>query len=383
MDELDLVASQLEQATCPEDVFGDLPGTPEEQKAKAKQIFRKMSRVVHPDVNHGNKRAEAAFKTLNEQNEAAEKKINAGTYGDRNAGVTKVQPVMVKTRRQTYIVGDMLAQGDLTNLYACTFVVDGVEQNGIFKVPRDPSDNDFTRNEARILRRLADGNEYTEFSGYIPRLVESFGYKDTGSATRQTNVLAYHADVPSPNALYSLIEVRKHYDQGVDPRNMVWIFKRLLRVMSFAHANGVLHGAILPTHVLVEPVGHGVILIDWSYAVLEPAKSGERISAISAEYESWYPQEVFAKEGPRPGLDVYMAAKTMVYLLGGDPIKGTMPNTVHASIQGFLRACMIPNPRQRLQEISGPNGLYMEFNRLLERVYGPPRFFKLEMPTRR
>ena len=34
-----------------------------------------------------------------------------------------------------------------------------------------------------------------------------------------------------------------------------------------AHINGVIHGAVLPEHLLIHPEFHGLVLIDWTCAV--------------------------------------------------------------------------------------------------------------------
>ena len=54
---------------------------------------------------------------------------------------------------------------------------------------------------------------------------------------------------------------------GVDPRDAAWMWRRLLVALGFAHRAGVLHGAVLPEHVLIHPGEHGLVLVDWCYSV--------------------------------------------------------------------------------------------------------------------
>ena len=150
--------------------------------------------------------------------------------------------------------------------------------------------------------------------------------------------------------------------------------------LGFAHVNGVVHGAVLPTHVLIHPEKHGLVLVDWSYAVREPETSGERVKVASAEYEQWYPPEVKSKEIPSPALDIYMGAECMVYLLGGNPVTGNLPNSVPKAIRAFFRGCTPLGPKQRPSDAWG---LQEEFDDLLERLWGRRRFRPFAMPPRK
>ena len=41
---------------------------------------------------------------------------------------------------------------------------------------------------------------------------------------------------------------------------MAWVWRRLLTIVGFAHANHVVHGAVLPPHVVIEPKEHKLLL---------------------------------------------------------------------------------------------------------------------------
>ena len=124
---------------------------------------------------------------------------------------------------------------------------------------------------------------------------------------------------------------------------MAWMWRRLLIALGFAHTCGMIHGAVLPSHVLIQPEQHGLVLIDWSYAVSNPA-TGDYIPAIVTEYQAWYPAEVLAKEPPSPSTDLYMGAMCMIYLLGGDPVTGAMPESTPKRIQSFFRGVALKKP---------------------------------------
>jgi hypothetical protein len=159
---------------------------------------------------------------------------------------------------------------------------------------------------------------------------------------------------------------------------MAWMWRRLLIVLGFAHACGVIHGAVLPTHVLIQPEQHGLALVDWSYAVSDP-EMGEHIPAISSAYQAWYPPEVLAKETPTTSTDLYMGAACMLYLLGGDPVTGVVPESTPQRIQSFFRGVALKKPAQRPQNALA---LLDEFNDLIQQLWGPRAFRAFVMPMK-
>ncbi len=365
--ELERIAGILECATAPEDIFGMLVGTPEEMLAAGRDIFRQIAKVTHPDLYTGTAvwaSANRAFTLLARFWEQAQTKIVSGTYSAQS----DFQPFTLQTSTATYTVERLLARGDICALYVGVGHMAG-SNPWLLKIPVRPGDNDLLANEARILKHLQASESYTELRYFVSQLAESFAYQEKSSGiTRQINVLEYL------DGFYSLKEVRAAYPQGIDPRDMAWMWRRLLVALGFAHSCGVIHGAVLPTHILIQPHEHGVVLIDWSYAVLE----GERISAISSEYRSWYPAEVFAHEEPLPGLDIAMVARCMLELLGGNPIKQTLPERVPWRLASYLRGCTLANPRRRPQDA---RKLLSDFDALIAHLWGPRTFRKFVMPV--
>ena len=374
--ELELIAQLLENACKPEDVFGKLDGN---QADALRTSYHLLSKVAHPD-HYTNSQdqvvAEKAFRALQKWLASAEEKLKSKTYGqDGSATAMGAPAVLVRNRKQEYLVqGTPFAQGDLCNLYQCAYTLGGKETNGTFKVARNPGDNDLVSNEAYMLKQLASSEAYEQFHAYVPQLVDSFDYRDSASPhPRRVNVLALEE-----GPYYSLQEVRSCYPYGIDARDMAWMWRRLLIVLGFAHKSNIIHGAVLPTHILIQPEHHGLVLIDWSYALYEPA-ADEYIPAISTEYKDWYPPEVLAKEPPRPGTDIYLGALCMLYLLGGDAVKGTMPEAVPKRIQSFFRGTTLKGAAQRPQDALR---LLDEFTELIESLWGPRTFREFYMPKK-
>lgn len=266
-----------------------------------------------------------------------------------------------------------MAHGALCNLYNCTFLDSGMETQAILKIARRPSDNDLVSGEARVLMHMYEDTANAKYRAFLPSLLESFFYKEEGTGVRRA------ANVFTPvMGLRSLKEVLAHYPNGVDPLDMAWMWRRLLTVLGLANASNVVHGAVFPDHVLIQPEQHGLVLVDWCYATVDPRTSGARIKAIATDYKSWYPKEVFSKDHPLPGLDIYLGAKCMVQIIGGDPVSGRLPVSVPAPLQAFFKGCMSPEPRRRPQDAWR---LLEEFDTLLVRLYGPRKFRPFSLPS--
>jgi hypothetical protein len=376
--DLSAIESTLRKAQAPEDVFGTLTGdTPTARAHSLKQAWHKLTQVTHPDRYADNLSsaalAQRLFVALGEWHQKAEAKIQAGTYGDGKPHVEPPKPaphtpVSITVGKRTYIVGAPIAEGDIATIYGCTYS-NGSEHRAVLKTPRSSADNDLMEVEQKTLTKIwPPGTKNDGDYRLLPRLVDSFMLKGKGSP-RRVNVLSRH------DAYYSLLEVAREYPQGIDFRDAVWMFKRTLAVLGFVHKMGIYHGAVLPPHVLVHPSHHGAKLIDWCYSVVGSGK----VRAIVSAYKSWYPPEVIAKKPIVVGTDIFMLAKCMVHLLGGDVSTNQFPEKVPRQVQAFLQGCLLAAPTKRPDDAWG---LHEEFNELLGRIVGPPKYRPFAMPAR-
>lgn len=235
--------------------------------------------------------------------------------------------------------------GDVADLYEA-------EPDLLVKVPRDPVDNDLAAREARALRTIENRGD-PRYLPYVPRLVDAFRHRDLSTgAERQVNVLA---TVPG---LHSLDEVRRAYPDGLDGRDAAWMWRRLLVALGLAHRAGVVHGAVLPRHVLIEPDAHGVVLVGWGCSVVGDGA----IPALVNGHEDWYPPEVGARRPCGPGTDLAMAARCMTWLMG---------ERAPRELRAFAHGCQLPALAARPDDAWR---LLRELDDVLERCYGPRVF---------
>ncbi len=287
--------------------------------------------------------------------------------------------IAVSTPTRIYTVLDQIFKDDLCNTYRCAYEANGKEWQGMFRAAINATDNDLVTSEAQTLYHLQSSKDYDDYKPFLPAILESFLYKDaTLDQARQVTIVGLDETIHKPTELYTLEEIHKHYPGGIDPRDMAWMWRRLLFILGFVHQSNVIHGAVLPLHVMIEPRDHKLMLNGWGYAVREPKTTGDRLTAISITYEKWYPQEVFNKQTPTSGLDLQMAARCMMYLIGIDPLENIPEHrNLDRKMARYFSQFMTPNPAQRPQDAWK---ILAEFDELLEDLWGARTFRIFTMP---
>jgi serine/threonine protein kinase len=172
-----------------------------------------------------------------------------------------------------------------------------------------------------------------------------------------------------PGYYLTLADVGRAHPQGAPPEAIAWMWRRILEALTWVHASGFAHRAIVPPHLLVHPRDHGVMLVGWSSA----ARIGERSVAYPAEYADVVPTGDVEDPGTRS--DLVMAARCMVLAAGGDRETWTVPSRV-------------PRPLAKLLEDGASNRsaakdawtLRSAVGVAAEESFGPPRYYPFVMP---
>jgi hypothetical protein len=246
----------------------------------------------------------------------------------------------------------LVARGDIANLYQV--------RDGLLKLVRDPADNDLMRAETIALAALRTRVE-PPLQAYFPEPVRAQRRRDPSSGVeRRANVIVRLA------GFRSLAEVRDAFPGGVDPRDAAWMWRRLLVAVGAAHRAGLIHGAVLPEHVMIHPGEHGLVLVDWCYSGPAPAV---RVRNVVKRYLDWYPPEVLAGDPAGPDLDIWLATRCMTELVGP---------RIPARMAAFSRGCLLARPSRRPADAWL---LLAEFDELLGRLYGPRTFRPFAMPA--
>ncbi|GLY06025.1 MULTISPECIES: hypothetical protein [Actinoplanes] len=276
--------------------------------ASSRQAYRRWARIVHPDAVSAAQRVTAtdAFAKLSILYEKRAEPPNAAHQ--------RAPDPVIATRHGTYHLGRLFATGDVAELHA--------SGDALLKIPRDPADNDLMEAEADALRRLWNTGD-PRFRPYVPRLIESFVHEDGQRRRRIVNVLERRRGMVS-------LPPAGQADLGT----VLWVWRRLLTVLGWAHRAGVVHGAVLESHILIDPARRGLVLVDWCYA-------GDRPRAIVKAREAAYPPEVLHDRIAGPATDIFMAAGLMTRLMGP---------SAPVALRRFADGCRYAAPRMRPQD---------------------------------
>ncbi len=319
-----------------DELFAGLNDTDAEHK------YRKLQREVHPDMwqeEIDKDRATIAFIYLNELWESFN-----GETAEKNSN-----PNIIQTHRHTYIIKKSWWEADGFSIQKTEY--EGPNQYAYLVFPKIATDNDLNLNAAQKIKLLNE-DVNNKYKAFYPVLMESFKFDINGKQTQCHTINI-------PENLYTLREALAENPTGLNGRDVAWIYKRLLVAMGNAHELGLVHGGINLDSILIEPDQHGLLLTNWQYAV----EIGERLKAYPKSSRAYYPEYVFQKQPLTADLDIALASRTMLKL-GGDVLPKPM--------QIFFKACTGTNNPPAAQ-------LLAEFNTLLERVYGEPKFHKFEM----
>jgi serine/threonine protein kinase len=202
--------------------------------------------------------------------------------------------------------------------------------------------------EAQILRELQglqSGGMGDYFSQLLPEVIAEGAAEGTNQA-RHALVLR-HAN----GCWGSLAALNEKFSQGIDPRHAVWIWRRILGVLTFVHSQNRSHGDIRPAHVLVQPRDHGARVIGWA-----DAQKGASPKQIAA--------------------DLLRSARVILVLLSGTAGGGAMPASVPKELAQFVsRAAQ----DEDFCQAQGADGLDSVLQAQARAAFGPPTFVPLDI----
>ena len=147
----------------------------------------------------------------------------------------------------------------------------------------------------------------------------------------------------------SLAALSGRFPQGIDPRHAVWVWRRMLDVLHFVHAQGWAHGDVRPEHALVHPQDHGVRLIGWASARKD---AGEKERAA----------------------DLLRCARVVMVLLGGSNGAGAIPQSVPAGLAELVTRASEDADFCKMQRAQGLDALLRS---AAQASFGTPAFVPL------
>lgn len=191
-----------------------------------------------------------------------------------------------------YRVKRTLSRGDLCDI----LIGDGGDEEVLIKRPYVKASS-LMRNEAKNLDKVVKFNGPDMKRHLFPKFIKT---------EKSMNVFRYDRTLESVSSLLA------RYPSGVGGRHAGWITKRLLLAITWAHASGVVHGAVTPDHVMVDKERHGIVLCDWIHSGVE----GSAIQVVPAKFKASYPQFAVKEKRLSRSLDVSMACGIGMKLCG-------------------------------------------------------------------
>lgn len=334
----------------------------------ARGVYHRYAKLLHPDRYPADLDA-----TLRENATVAYRQLTHLYDTFRRPSTAPTTTTTITTKRATHVIDKTtMLPGDLATTFRAQTMrtTDTASIASFIKVAHTRRDNDLLAAEASVLTRFSESSKISEYREFVPRLLDRFAV-DNGSGACQANALQLLDD------FVSFEQVRRLYPSGVPALDAVWMWRRLLVALGYAHHHEVIHGAVLPQHVMIHPALHGLVLVDWCYA----SQYNAPLTALVGSRREWYPAEVLAKEPPTPATDIAMAARTMIWLMSGNPATAQLPDCVPRPLRAFFRGCLAPTVAMRPQNVWL---LLQEFDELLESMgspYYPRRFRPFALPT--
>lgn len=174
---------------------------------------------------------------------------------------------------------------------------------------------------------------------------------------------------------HNLDEVIKAYPGGIPPRASIWIWRRILEVLSFIHASGMAHGAVLPANLMVQENEHGVRLVGYSFS----GRLKEKLQVVPGGYAPFYPKPASSWSTLTAQLDLTMSARCIAAILGGNPETASLPKMVPAQLAGIVRRIALSEPVGVANEDAWT--IREELGEIAREVFGPPQFVPIVMPS--
>lgn len=267
---------------------------------------------------------------------------------------------------RAYQVEGLLGSGDACQVYRGRWSV-RLGELVVIKVLRSLGDADLLQREWDQLGRLhaSTAQGASHFVTRLPQPIAQGVIKEDGGE-RPLSVYGWQSGF-----LHTLEEVTGEFADGVSGNICVWMFKRLLELLGFSHATGVVHGAVIPPHVLVHPRDHGATLIGWSAATAWSPSKKEPLPAVSRDWRAFYPEEVARERWVSPAADLAMAARCVLRAAGARTFDEP------GNLAGDLGKLVVAAARG---EHDDAWALREQVDREASIVYGPPSYHPLRMP---
>lgn len=279
-------------------------------------------------------------------------------------------PSWISIGANHWAVDKYIARGDISDVYTGRRARWPTELV-ILKILRDRQDTNLFDNEWDALQILqkSDAPGADIFTTLIPQPIMHGDITAGSLAGKRVCIFRW-----ASGFRHTFDEVIQAYPQGIPPRASIWIWRRILEVLSFIHASGMAHGAVLPAHLLVQENEHGVRLVGYSSA----GRLGEKLRTASNGYESFYPESKQSRSKLTAQLYLAMSARCIIAILGGNPATASLPATVPTQLAGIVQRIALSESADAANEDAWT--IREELGEIAKEVFGPSQYVPIVMP---
>lgn len=218
--------------------------------------------------------------------------------------------MILKGNETTYELGPMVAQDDRFNIHLCT-KADDVNKSFLLVAAQEGM-NSVVDRWGFVLKELAqratrleeeyalirkDLHDVLNYQLGFPVFVDSF----KSPKKRQILILAFANSEPS--AMVPIARMIQRDKLRIDMKTSVWMMGKLLKILAFAHDQGISVGPIHTGKILIDPDKHYVNFFDWSETQISVSLGDETKRT-----------------------EISDAAMVIIEALGGDASNRTIPN---------------------------------------------------------
>ena len=232
----------------------------------------------------------------------------------------------------------------------------------LLKVLRSAEDEALLQNEQAVLAKLEASSERgtAYFTSLVPQRAFSGLLEGPGFARRFAAAFRQ-----APGFAHTLEQLLQQYPGGADPRHAIWIWRRALELLDWLHRSGVVHGALLPAHIVLDAREHSIGLVGFSCA----GSAGTPLAAMDSRQATFYPAadpQTLSAAG-----DLAMLARSIVHALGGEPTR--VPSHVPAPLAALLAE------QAAGSAALGALDLSRKVSAVARECFGAPQFVKLDL----
>jgi hypothetical protein len=241
----------------------------------------------------------------------------------------------------------------------------------IIKLLRDEKNKPHFENEWQRIQTLhrssASGTEI--FSRLLPQPIVHG--EITGAEHHGKTASVFRREI---GWRYSLAEILQANPQGIPVRASIWLWRRILELLTFIHSSGLVQGAVLPQHILIQENEHGARFSNYMCTL----PTGEALALMYKTHSECYPSWLKRGGTLSAQTDIVMSARCMISALCGDPEQGTLPQAVPAELANvILNVASAKNPQHITSDAWA---LREELGSVADKIYGNSIFIPIEMP---